>query len=99
MELSRVTFFLRALGKTQQVVRVLPISLGLQVFVATVRRDNDPNALPVHADEETPLSALNPTDGVGLRDLPLLPVVVPPHILDPLVRVVPVSFVDALNLI
>jgi hypothetical protein len=92
-------FPLRAFRQAEQVVWMFPIGLGLQVFVATMSGYDYPNAFPVHADEELPLSALNPGNCVGLRQLPLLAVVVTAHILDALVGVVPVGFIDALNLI
>jgi hypothetical protein len=77
---------------------MLPISLGLQVLVPAMSGDNYPNTLPADADEEFPFPAFNTRDCIWLRQLPLSAVVTA-DILNSLVRVIPVSFVDALDLI
>ena len=92
--------YLGAFRKTQQVIRLLTVSFGFQVFVSVAaRRHLDPNAIPCHANEEAPFAALDALDGRFLGYLPRLSVVEPADVFDAFVRVVPVSFIDAFYLI
>jgi len=86
-----------ALGEAQQVVGLLAVRLGLEVLVAvTADGDDHVHDVTAPADVELPLASLDPLDGLRLGDLLGRAVVVPPaDVQDSLVRVGPVTLVDA----
>ena len=99
MEDRNVIGGLRALRQAEQIVGMLAVILGLQVFVTEATSCNDyPNSCPLDTDEEPPLVRLDAVDGILLSELPATAVGVDTaNTLDALMRVVSVGFIDALN--
>lgn len=89
-----------ALRKTQEVIWLFPVVLGLEVFVAIAAcRDSDPNAFACNAHEETPRSVFNTGNGFSLIHFPAGAVLIgTSNMGDSLVRIVTIRFIDAGNL-
>ena len=78
---------LRALRKTEEVVRLVAVCLRLQVFMAIVGGYNYPNGSPVNADEELPLVGFYSGNGLGFGHFPWLAIVDSTNVVDAFVEV------------
>jgi hypothetical protein len=99
MEDRNVIGGLRALRQAEQIVGLLAVILGLQVFVTEATSRNDyPNGFPLNTDEEAPLTRFDASDGILLTELPATGVRIDTaNTFDALMRVVSVGFIDAFN--
>jgi hypothetical protein len=77
---------------------MLAIRGGLEVFVPVVVCDNDRNSATADLNEERELLTLDTCDGLLLSHFPALTTFDPAHVLDSLMWVVPVGFINALYL-
>jgi len=95
-----VRHVLWTLGKAQQVVGLLTVILGLDVFVASRARGNDnPDRFVVDAHPEAPLPRRDPRNGIRLRDFPTSSVgILSANELDAIMCALSVCLVDARDL-
>jgi hypothetical protein len=86
-----------ALVEAQQVVGMIAVGLGLEVFVTEAAQGDDHvHGVAAAADVEDPFAALDAFDGVPLRKLPGRAIGVPPADADDtLVRIGAIALVDA----
>jgi hypothetical protein len=65
----------RTLGKTQKVIGLLPVVLGLEILVPVAADGNDhPDGVPLNAYIEPPLPVFDTLNGSFLRELPAAPI-------------------------
>jgi hypothetical protein len=89
----------RAFRQVQEIVRLFAVRLRFEVFIAVlVPRHDHVFLISILIDDVIHKNtALGPRDGVCLRVLPSAPRQAAANGLDALIRVLPVSFVDAFN--
>ncbi len=91
---------LRTLRQTEQVVRLLAVVLGFQIFVAVgAGGDNHIRPLIVHLDEEGPFAGFDSGDGFIQGELPAPAVgIQSPDMGDAFVSAGAIGFVDTVDL-
>lgn len=98
--ISATKYFLRALGECEEVVRVLAIRDRLEVLVpVSTDRDDHVNGVAVLGHVEGPLVDLNALNSFLLGKAPPRAIRVDAaHLVDPVMRIVPIRLVDAPDL-